>query len=310
VKVVPSAACAVQSLASVVSVATVGVSSTFFLEIKDSFSNIRPCESFQWVQFFSMEPIPGSYSVDGLRCHFSFVPSISTVGYSNVLVNDAFVLQQPLALVVLSGRLDLYRSVVQFSSLVTAGVPASFAISFFDSVNNSKDLQTLYSSVELSLHSSQSGLQLGTVLQSNLASLTNTPDLYFVVTVSAQFSVSVKFMGAPFSQLQLVVVPSSACAATSFAVGDAVSVATNGKRSQFHIQLRDLFGNAAFLQSSEAVFAYSSTSPRFSCASVMQAPLTSRIPISLNFKHARSDSSFALPQMVASLAFSGGLTAT
>jgi hypothetical protein len=258
-----------------------------------------------------MEPIPGSYSVDGLRCLFYFVPSIATVGYINVLVNDAYVLQQASVLVVLSGRLDLHRSAVKFAPLATAGVPVTFAISFFDSVNNSKDLHTLYSNIELSLHISQYDKQPSVaILQSALAPLTILPDLHFVVTFSAQFSVSVKFMNAQFSRSPLVVVPSSACTTTSFMSGNAVSLATNGARSQFYVNLRDSFGNSAFLHSSESVFAYSSTSPRFSCASITSAPSLSRIPISFSFKHMRTDPSMALPQMIASLAFIGGLTAT
>jgi hypothetical protein len=315
VTVLPSTACASLSLAYIVSVVTVGVSSVFSLQIRDSFLNVRPCETVHWVRFFSMEPIPGSYSLDGLSCLFSFIPSNATVGYTNALVDDTYVLSEASPLVVLSGRLDLYRSAVKVSSsLITAGLPTTFSVTLFDSVNNPKDLRTLYEKVELTLYNSleNSGMKpFGSAALSAIAPPANASEaFYFVVTVSAQYLVSVIFMSAFLARLPLVVVPSAACAASSFMIGDAVSLATNGERSQFHVHLRDSFGNAAALDSSMSLFVHASTYPRFSGASVASAAASSKIPISFIFKHTRTDASANWPQISASLAFVGGLTAT
>ena len=319
VTVVPSAACASLSVASLVSIVTVGVSSTFSLEIRDSFHNIRPCglsQQPQWVQFFGMEPIPGIYAATMPSCTFSFTPSNATIGYTNVQIGNTFVFPDSSALIVLSGRLDLNRSALKFLSHATAGVPMSFSITFFDAVNNSKDMQTLSSNVQLTLHNSNpySGMKpFRADVQPALAPLTKPPTFYFVVTVSAQFFVSVSFMNASFARLPLVIAPGAACSANCFMIGDAVSLATNGGLSRFYVQLRDSFGNAAFMDDSFSISAFASTLPRFSRASIMSMPSVSAIPISFSFQHTRIDKSMAsipLPQISAMFSYVGGLTAT
>jgi len=313
VSVVPSAACATLSVVSLVSVVTVGVSSTFSLEIRDSFHNIRPCNLSQWVHFFGMEPISGIYVAAEPSCTFSFIPSSATVGYTNIQIESTYIFSQPSPLVVLSGRLHLNRSLLKFSSYATAGVPMSFSITFFDAVNNSKDMQVLSSNVQLTLYDSNpySGMKPFTAdVQPAPAPLTKPPLFYFVVTVSAQFFISVSFMNASLGRLLLVIVPASACSTTSFMVGDAVSLATNGGPSQFYVQLRDSFGNAAFTDDSFSISVFASTTPRFSRASISSTRSASRIPISFNFQHTRIDQISPLPQISAMFASVGGLTAT
>jgi hypothetical protein len=312
VTVVPSLTCAALSVASIVSIVTVGVSSTFSLEIKDSFHNFRTCESNQWVRFFGMEPIPGSYANQGLSCVFSFVPGSSTIGYVNILVDNSYVLPEASALVVLSGRLSLTRSTIRIVSMTTAGAPVSFSISLFDAVNNTKDLLIFSSNFEIVLQNlNHSRMKpFSTDVQPVLEPITKFPSFQFVVTVSAHFFVSVLFMNASFAQLPVLVVPASVCATTSSMIGDAVSLATNDATSQFFLQLRDSFRNEAFLDKSSAVYVYASTAPRFSGLSIMPMPSNSTISVSLTFRHASINTTIPLPQMSAVLSFVGGLMAT
>lgn len=312
VTVEPSAACAGRSVATIASLATVGVASTFVLEIRDSFSNFRTCELNQWISFFGMEPITGSYAIRGASCLFSFVPSNATVGFVNILVDNSFVLPEPSALVVLSGRLSLIRSTIAISSLTTAGVPISFSLSLFDSVNNTKDLKIFSSSIEILLNNSNYSRTkpITADVHPALAPISKLSSFQFVVTVSAHFFMSVLFMNASYAYLPLVVVPSFACATTSSMVGNAISLATNDAMSQFVLHLRDSFGNEALLDALTSAFVFASTAPRFCSASVMPLPSNSRIPVSFIFRHARISASSALPQMNAMLAFVGGLTAT
>jgi hypothetical protein len=312
VTVVPSSACAGLSVASIVSVVTVGISSTFSLEIKDSFQNFRTCELNQWARFFGMEPILGSYATQGPSCVFSFVPGNSTVGYVNILVDNSYVLPEASALVVLSGRLSLIRSTIRISSMTTAGTSVSFSISLLDAVNNTKDLLIFSSNFDIVLQNLNSSLMkpFSTDVQPSLAPVARFPSFQFVVTVSAHFFVSVLFMNASFARLPFLVVPASVCATTSSMIGDAVSLATNDATSNFFLQLRDSFGNEAFLDKSSAAFVYSSTAPRFAGVSIMSTPSISRIPVSLTFQHASINTTMALPNMNAVLAFVGGLMAT
>jgi len=315
VAVVPSSACASLSVASLVSVATVGVPSKFMLEIRDSFSNTRPCESSHWVHFFGMEPIPGTYATGSPSCSFSFVPTNATVGYTNVLVENALVLPEASVLIVLSGRLDLLRSTIKLSSSATAGVPLHFSITFFDAVNNLKDVQTLSSNIEVALHHVNQNTGANSYklpVHHALDPLTKVPFFQFVATRSAHFFISVMFMNASvsFPRLPFVVVPSAACAATSLIIGDPVSLVTNGAMSHFYLHLRDSFGNAAFLDAITSAFACASTAPRFSSASVTSMPSSSVIPISLLISHTSIDPATPLPLLSATLAAIGGLTAT
>ena len=312
VAVLPSSACAALSVATIVSVLTVGISSTFSLEIRDSFHNFRACEQDHWVRFFSMQPIAGAYATLGQSCSFSLVPGNSTVGFINIVVDNSYVFPEASAVVVMSGRLNLIRSTVRISSMTTAGVPVSFSVSLFDSINNPKDLHIFSSNIQIMLRdANHCGKQpCSADVQPAPALIARLPSFQFVVTVSAHYSVSVLFMNASFAQLPLVVVPASPCATRSFMIGDAVTLATNDAMSQFHLHLRDSFGNEAYLDSSAAVFACASTAPRFSCASVISTPSISRIPVSFSFKHTLSHPASALPRTNAMLAVVGGLTAT
>ncbi len=315
VTVVPSAACASLSVASLVSVATVGVHSKFMLEIRDSFLNIRPCETRDWARFFGMEPIPGTYEYESLSCSFLFAPTNAAAGYINVLVENALVLPEASILIVLSGRLDLVHSAINLPSLATAGIPVYFSITFFDAINNLKDIQALSSNTEVELHNSQQHSSAKTYsppVHHALDPLTKAPFFQFVATISSHFFISVMFMNASvsFARLPLVVLPSAACAATTSIIGDAASLVTNGATSYFYLHIRDSFGNAAFLDATTSAFVYASTAPRFSYASVNAVPSSSIVPISLLLSHTSIDPSTPLPLSRAALATIGGLIAT
>jgi hypothetical protein len=307
----PAAACASLSVVSFVTVATVGVPSTFILQVKDSFRNILHCDLNDWVHFFGMEWIPGAYSTAGSLCSFTFSPSIATAGHANFYVGSGYALSQPVLLSVLTGRLDFTRSAVQISSLMTAGTYISFTLVLVDSADNAKQLQNLSRSVRLLFYDANQPLDKAQAeLQPAFVPSSAPPTFHFTFTTSSRFSVCVMLLDALLARAPLVIVPSSACASTSSMLGKGFTIATNGRPTQFSIGLRDAFGNAAYLDSSVvSVFVYASTAPRFSVASV-SIPSVSSVPISLRVFHAPDNTAVAAPVVSAALVSVGGLTAT
>jgi hypothetical protein len=193
----PAAACASLSVVSFVTVATVGVPSTFILQVKDSFRNILHCDLNDWVHFFGMEWIPGAYSTAGSLCSFTFSPSIATAGHANFYVGSGYALSQPVLLSVLTGRLDFTRSAVQISSLMTAGTYISFTLVLVDSADNAKQLQNLSRSVRLLFYDANQPLDKAQAeLQPAFVPSSAPPTFHFTFTTSSRFSVCVMLLDA------------------------------------------------------------------------------------------------------------------